>query len=67
LHFEQPSPGGASADRDPRQVFLGDGPDGAVLEVMAVELATGELLVIHAMAMRERYRDHYEEAKRWRV
>jgi hypothetical protein len=32
-----------------------------------VELATGELLIIRAMAMREHYRDHYEEAKKWRV
>ncbi len=33
---------------------------------MAVELEDGTLLVIHAMALRDRYREEYEEAKRWR-
>jgi hypothetical protein len=27
----------------------------------------GHLRVIHAMALREKYRGQYEEAKRWRV
>jgi hypothetical protein len=30
---------------------------------MAVQLADGDLLVIHAMALRDRYRPHYEEAE----
>jgi hypothetical protein len=34
---------------------------------MAVELEDGDLYVIHAMDLRERYRPQYEEAKRWRV
>jgi hypothetical protein len=34
---------------------------------MAVELESGELLVIHAMAMRSKYVPQYEEAKTWRV
>lgn len=34
---------------------------------MAVALDSGDLLVVHAMKMRDRYRDKYEEAKRWRV
>ena len=25
-----------------------------------------ELIVIHAMSLRKKYRDQYEEAKRWR-
>jgi len=37
------------------------------LEVTAAQLATGEMLVIHAMGMRERYREQYEEAKKCRV
>jgi hypothetical protein len=45
---------------------LGDGPDGEPLEVMAVELSGQELLVIHAMPLRERYRGQYEEARKWR-
>jgi hypothetical protein len=40
--------------------------DGVQLEVMAVELDDGSLLVIHAMPLRERYREQYEEAKEWR-
>jgi hypothetical protein len=47
-------------------VFLGDDPNGEALEVMAVELCGQELLVIHAMPLRERYRDQYEEARKWR-
>jgi hypothetical protein len=35
--------------------------------VMAVELADGNLFVIHAMVRRKKYRPQYEEAKRWRL
>ncbi len=48
-------------------MFLGDDADGIALEVMAVELEDGDLCVIHAMDLRERYRPEYEEAKRWRI
>jgi hypothetical protein len=40
--------------------------EGIALEVMAVELEE-DLLVIHAMQLRDRYRDQYEEARKWRV
>jgi len=66
LRFEQPPPPGAPAGPEPRLVYLGDDADGVPLEVMAVELEDGSLLVIHAMPLRERYREQYEEAKRWR-
>jgi hypothetical protein len=66
LRFEQPPPAGAPAGTEPRLVYLGDDADGIALEVMAVELEDGRLLVIHAMALRDRYREQYEEAKRWR-
>lgn len=66
VRFEQPPPAGAPADADPRLVYLGDDADGVALEVMAIELEDGSLLVIHAMPLRDRYREHYEEAKRWR-
>ncbi|HEV2250106.1 MAG TPA: hypothetical protein VGT60_06340 [Candidatus Limnocylindria bacterium] len=39
---------------------------GVALEVMAVELEDGSLLVIHAMRLREKNREQYEEATRWR-
>jgi hypothetical protein len=47
-------------------VYLGDDREGLALEVMAVELEDGDLLVIHAMPLRDRYREQYEEAKQWR-
>ena len=46
-------------------VYLGDDRGGVALEVMAVELANGELLVIHSMPLRSKYRDQYLEALRW--
>ncbi len=52
-------------DGDDRLLYLGDDADGVALEVMAVELETGELFVIHAMPMRQRYRAEYREAHRW--
>jgi hypothetical protein len=33
---------------------------------MAVELEEG-LLMIHAMQLRDRYREQYEEVRKWRV
>ncbi len=33
---------------------------------MAIELKDKSLLVIHAMPLRERYRERYEEATKWR-
>jgi hypothetical protein len=66
LRFEQEPPAGDPAGASPRLVFLGDDAEGVALEVMAVELQDGGLLVIHAMPLRDRYRDQYEEAKRWR-
>ena len=50
-----------------RRVFLGDDNAGVAIEVLAVEGAGGELVIIHAMKMRRRYRRQYEEALPWRV
>jgi hypothetical protein len=38
---------------------------GQALEVMAVELENGDLLVIHAMPIRRKCREEYEEASKW--
>ena len=65
LRFEQPPSAGAPAGADPRLVYLGDDPAGVALEVMAIELEDGSLLVIHAMPLRDRYRQQYQEAKKW--
>ncbi len=50
---------------DDRLLYLGDDAGGVALEVMAVELETGELFIIHSMPMRHRYRAQYREAQRW--
>jgi hypothetical protein len=65
LIFIEAAPAGSSA-KAPRYVYLGDDADGLALEVMAVELSSGDLLVIHAMPLRKKYRRDYQEAKRWR-
>ena len=52
---------------DDRWLYLGDDAGGVALEVMAVELSATTLLVIHAMPMREKYRQLYQEARRWRI
>ena len=50
-----------------RMLILGDDQGGIPLEVLAVEDAGGDLVVIHAMKMRRRYRRQYEEALPWRT
>lgn len=60
---EDPS-AGHSSPRGTRLVFLGQDPAGALLEVIAVETAQENLMVIHAMNLRPRYRSTYEEVRR---
>lgn len=50
-------------DRD-LVVFLGPDARGVPLEVIAVELDDGDLLVIHAMKLRERFRNDYARVMR---
>lgn len=64
--FEQDPPARGPAGLDPRLVYLGDDANGVPLEIMAVELVDGSPLVIHAMPLREQYREQYEEASQWR-
>jgi hypothetical protein len=52
---------------DARLVCLGDDPQGQAIEVIVVEGSKEELIVIHAMALRKKYTDQYEEARRWRL
>lgn len=51
---------------DTRLVYLGDGAAGRAVEIMAVEGAEAELIVIHAMPLREKFRTQYEGAMKWR-
>jgi hypothetical protein len=66
LRFKQEPSSDAPIGASSRLVFLGDDADGIALEVMAVELDDENLLVIHAMPLRDRYRKQYEEATKWR-
>ncbi|HEY3829391.1 MAG TPA: hypothetical protein VGL57_09355 [Solirubrobacteraceae bacterium] len=67
LTFKESPPAREAGVFDDRIVCLGDDADGMALEVMAVEGSKDELVVIHAMELREKYRDQYQEAKRWRL
>lgn len=67
LAFEEPAPTGDAEVLDRRLVSLGDDATGRALEIIAVEGPGGELIVIHAMALRNKYKAQYEEAKRWRL
>lgn len=46
-------------------VFLGPDANGVPLEVIGLELADGDLLVIHAMLLRDRFREEYARVMRW--
>lgn len=50
-----------------RLLFLGDDMNGVPLEVMGIELAQGDLLVIHAMKLRRQYRELYRSAIPYRI
>jgi hypothetical protein len=58
--------GPVNSGADQRVVFLGDDLEGVALETMAAERSEEEFLVIHAMDLRKRFRDFYEEARSWR-
>jgi hypothetical protein len=51
--------------RDPRLLFLGEDRAGVVLEVIGVETGARVLALIHAMPLRKKYREAYEEVGRW--
>lgn len=67
LAFMEPAPPHNAEALDDRIVCLGDDEAGTPLEAMAVEGSNGELVVIHAMQLREKYRSQYEEARQWRL
>lgn len=64
VRFEEPPPDAEGARaRSTRIVYLGDDDHGRALEVMAVEGKHDELLVIHAMELRDKYRKRYEDSR----
>jgi hypothetical protein len=64
IRKEDPHPGNPRA-KAPRLVFLGEDSAGVPLEVIAVRTNRANLMVIHAMNLRPRYRPLYEEVRRW--
>jgi len=61
LVIEKDPPPSHPTGSDKRFVFLGDDEEGVPLEVIAVEPASGSLFVIHAMKLRQRFKNDYEE------
>lgn len=55
----------ANAAVNQRVVFIGDDLEGVAIEVVAVEEDEEAFVVIHAMNMRKRFRDIYEEVRQW--
>jgi hypothetical protein len=47
-------------------IFLGPDQQGVPLEVAAIDLENGDLLVIHAMKLRPRYAPDYARVLQWR-
>jgi hypothetical protein len=62
--LEQDPPPGSPNPRPTRLVFLGEDSAGVALEVIAVRTNLANLVVIHAMELRPRYRRTYEEVRR---
>lgn len=67
MWIELPPPRDSFNRRDERLVFFGDDQHGRALEIMAVAVSDDELLVIHAMALRARFRDEYMELRKWQT
>jgi len=51
---------------DKRVYFFGDDMEGVRLEVVAAQTGDGEFTVIHAMNLRDKFLELYEEAREWR-
>jgi hypothetical protein len=67
LCFDEPPPAKNAGVLDSRLVCLGDDANGRAIEVIAVEGDKDDLIVIHAMPLRDKYQAQYEEAKQWRL
>lgn len=66
LVVEVAAPPGATVPDD-RVLFAGDDAHGIPIEVMGLELDNGDLLVIHAMKLRDIYMAEYIEALPCRI
>ncbi len=52
-------------DRADMVLFVGSDAHGVPLEVVGIEIADDDLLIIHAMRLRASNRDDYERVMRW--
>lgn len=59
-----PLPGALPGAED-RWLVVGDDDRGRALEIVVIFRPGGEVVVIHAMDLRPKHRDRYQEAKRW--
>jgi hypothetical protein len=66
LAFDVPPPSN-SPYRSDRTLYLGDDAAGVALEILAVTMENGDILVFHAKRAEARYRQQYEEALRCRI
>jgi hypothetical protein len=57
---------GVGSRGEPRLFFLGEDDRERPLEVAAFEDLAGDLLVVHSMRLRNRFKDDYWEAGKWR-
>jgi len=55
----------SDVDRADLVLFVGTDVHGVPLEVVGVETADGDLLIIHAMRLRASNREDYEGVMRW--
>ena len=66
LAFDAPPPPGSPYTED-RILILGDTPTGVAIEILAIELDSGDLYVFHARKMGKQYQQQHEEALKCRV
>jgi hypothetical protein len=59
--FDEEAPANSTIE-DVRSLYLGDDANGVSIEVAGLKLESGELLAIHAMKLRARFRAQYERA-----
>jgi hypothetical protein len=66
IQFIERRPSEDSCNSDRRVYLFGDDLEGVPLEVVAADDERDEFTVIHAMNLRSKFLDLYEEARKWR-
>ena len=63
--FDEEAPAGSDIEDD-RSLYLGDDVNGVAIEVAGLDLESGDMVVIHAMKLRRRFRAQYAQAIEYR-